>query len=216
MSEYSFSDFLNECLHPEAFGRIPVANRVQVPAENLIPEEETTDSLFRTAQTVVYDKAEDTLKVDSQNDELYEFQRFFIGGPVVKTSADKVRTLSPYFIKIWLNPRSVKTDDSFRSHLTESIKKETAWMKKMSKDISASLMNADDYKIINEIPEVFIGHLETVSPYAMLDKTVSQIMLQDNIIYLDEKNVPQILLSGFWPSYGMNTQPLDFTAEAAA
>lgn len=216
MSEYSFNNFINECLHPEAFGRIPVAHRVEIATKNLISEEDATDSLFKTAQIVIYDKEEDALKVDSQNDELYEFKRFFIGGPVVNTSADRVRTLSPYFIKIWLNPRSIKTDDSFRNHLTESIGKETVWMKKMSKEISASPMNAEDYKIINEIPEVFIGHLEIVSPYALLDKTVSQIMLQNNIIYLDEKNVPQILLSGFWPSYGMNTQAIDFTEEAAA
>ena len=194
---YGFREFINECLHPEAFsGKIPVRPKTNINVDN---EEEQNANQLQIGIGLIYDSVHDT--VDIFNEHKYDFyeKRYVMLGSVFNISKNEVKCLSPYFIKVSFNPKKFNTQEEFSKQIKETIKQytEPIIQKIGGNDIKAETLKEYDIKNINEhLPEI-AETLRNLSSYIQFHEDIDNLLINETSII----NNDSFLMNSFGPEY---------------
>lgn len=180
-----------------------------------VPEHNTTDDI-PLGTVLVYDNETKSLEIAGDDeDKYYDFNRFLILGSLMRNSEwNKARVLSPYFLKITIDPKEFKTGKQLIKKINTSIKELTKQLTdKITKDeLTVSIMDAEDTMTINSDLRVFTDQLDSISSYASANEQLSAILRDQSIVYDDDGAV--FLLGGFGPDYyAKMLDCADFTKE---
>lgn len=134
-----------------------------------VPEHNTSDGI-PAGSVLAYDTETDSLEIVSElNDKYYERERYIILGCLMRNSEwNKARILSPYFLRVNIDPKTFKTGKQLSKKLNSSVKDFTKWVvdKTGKEELSVDVLDVEDIKVINGSFSDFADNLDAVSSYA--------------------------------------------------
>ena len=207
MNNYTFNDFINECLHTEMFhSDIPIMQRTPDVAE------QEDDYELTDGTPLIYDTIQKRAFVFDEDKYEYYESRYVMLGAVMRYTKRQITVLSPYFIKVCFNPKKMKKTSDFVTKLERSVKSITKdVVKRLGKDVTIEMLHKDDVCLINNaLPEIAEA-LNSLSTYILFQYNINKILIQESSILADGS----ILLNSFGPAF-LASQDHDYTAELAA
>ena len=221
----SFDRFIAECLHPEAFRSLSVHDRMHAAMTgDAVPEHNTTDNI-PTGTVLVFDTETGSLEIfgdalcNDSIDKYYDRERYIILGCLMRHSEwNRARILSPYFLKITIDSKEIKTGKQLVKNICSSVRDLTKWITagiKKKDELSIGILDADDVTAVNAGLRVFSEQLDLVAGYAGATEQLSDVLRDQSVVYDDDGAV--FLLGGFGPDYyAALLDCADFTKEYCA
>lgn len=200
-----FEQFIFECLHPEAFNNLSVHARMHsAMTGDAVPEHNTTDSLAQWSILAIDTEVGKLEVISKQDDKYYERERYVILGALMRNSEWNIaRVLSPYFLKIVIDPKTFKTGKQLSKKLHSSVKEFTKWFvdKTERGEVDVDLLNKDDVSVINTTFANCAAQLDAVTNYTGVFEQPGNILRDYTISYETEKDGSSFLFGGFGPDY---------------
>ena len=136
-------------------------------------------------------------------------------GSVFYQTDELMRILTPYFVRIEIDPLFNKDSKALMKKVRKDVNKLTKFLKNEIGEGTIRMMTRDDAEIIqHDVRGIGYGVQETQPLVGWEgEKTTSEILLQE-LICMEGKDSLEFLLGGFGPQYFYDFIPKDYAAEA--
>lgn len=189
---YSFSDFINECIHPEIFsGNIPIQPRFgEIPDES-VPFVSVGSGLF-------YDSVHDAVDIFTEDKIDFHEKRYVFLGSAFGFRKKEIRCISPYFIRVTFNPKKFADAKDFTVKLRESLKEYAGKIVLRTGDgVKAEIMSRQDVPLIVAALPSVLGTLSSISGYVRMHGSATDFLIAQSCVLSDGS----LMLNSFGPAY---------------